>query len=268
MITLPVIIILISLFTPGITANSYCDHQLKRFQISANNIKQKCSINNTTIKTCCDINAFSKPSAVYQMQCWCGGKWSTISVFCDTKTADGGWTVIQRRKDDSVDFNRSWSDYEKGFGDLNGEFWYGLKSMNCLTQTGQWELRVDFEFENKTRSYLHYNVFKVGNATDEYPLTISGFTGITPSDPFSQHSHNGMKFSTYDNDNDRWSSGNCAVQLANAKDNGGWWHNTCWAINLNIKYNPAQYGSIALDHTWYNPRWIEMKIRPLNCTPQ
>ena len=99
--------------------------------------------------------------------------------------------MIQRRKDGSVDFNRPWSDYEKGFGDLNGEFWYGLKNMNCLTQIGQWELRIDFEFKNKTRSYLHYNVFKVGSATDEHPLTISGFTGITPTDPFATHSLNG-----------------------------------------------------------------------------
>ena len=135
--------------------------------------------------------------------------------------------------------------------------------MNCLTQTGQWEMRVDFEFKNKTRSYLHYNVFKVGNATDEYPLTISGFTGITPTDPFSTFSLNGMKFTTYDNDNDRHSE-NCAVH----GNNGGWWYNNCWNINLNIKYNPAKWGSIHLAKTWYNPRWIEMKIRPLNCTPQ
>ena len=192
------------------------------------------------------------------------------SAFCDTKTADGGWTVIQRRKDGSVDFNRPWSDYEKGFGDLNGEFWYGLKNMNCLTQTGKWEMRVDFEFKNKTRSYLHYNVFKVGSATDEYPLTISGFTGITPDDPFQRNSHNGKKFTTYDNDNDG-QSGNCAIKVGRVRGNGGWWFGppgSCWLINLNSNYNPAQYGSIHLVHSWYNPRWIEMKIRPLNCTPQ
>ena len=221
------IIILISLFTTGITANSsYCDQQSQI--VANNNIEHNCSINSTTIKICCDIKTlflFAKPSAVYQKQCRCGGKWRTVSVFCDTQTAGGGWTVIQRRKDGSVDFNRPWSDYEKGFGDLNGEFWYGLKSMNCLTQTGQWELRVDFEFQNKTRSYLHYNVFKVGSATDEYPLTISGFTGITLEDPFSTRTPlNGMKFTTYDNDNDQSSLGNCAVQTGsgNAKDNGGW----------------------------------------------
>ena len=151
--------------------------------------------------------------------------------------------------------NRPWSDYEKGFGDLKGEFWYGLKNMNCFTQTGQWEMRVDFEFKNKIRSYLHYNVFKVGSATGEYPLTISGFTGITPTDPFLTMTLNGMKFSTYDNDNDKHPSENCAAQTDNIKDNGGWWHNHCWDINLNYKYNPVGYvGSIKLSDTWYNPR--------------
>ena len=261
----------ISSLTTGITANSYCDQQFNQLRTAAYNIKRKCSINDITIKTCCDANYLffltKKPSGVYQMRCGCGGIWSTTSVFCDTQTACGGWTVIQRRKDGSVDFNRPWSDYEKGFGDLNGEFWYGLKNMYCLTQTGQWELRVDFEFKNKTRSYLHYTRFKVGSAIQEYPLTISGFTGITPSDPFATHQLNGQKFSTYDNDNDR-SGGNCAAQINNAKDNGGWWYNNCWHINLNIKYNPAQYGSMHLAGTWYNPRWVEMKIRPLNCTTQ
>ena len=226
-------------------------------------------MNDIAFKTCCDINGLfllTKPSAIYQMQSQCAGKWSTTSTFCDAKTADGGWTVIQRRKDGSVDFNRPWSDYEKGFGDLNGEFWYGLKNMNCLTQTGQWELRVDFEFKNKTRSYLHYNVFKVGSATDKYSLTISGFTGITPTDPFSAGGHNGKKFTTYDNDNDKHSPGNCAAQAYGVKDNGGWWYNNCWNINLNYQYNPIKWGLINLPGAWYDPRWIEMKIRPLNCT--
>ena len=259
MITLP-IIIFISLFTAGITAN--CDQQKR-----AEKLQYPCGL--PASDNCCHfkLNYFDcSPCGMYKMKSWCGGRFSIVEMYCDTKTADGGWTVIQRREDGSVDFNRSWSDYEKGFGDLNGEFWYGLKNMNCLTQTGQWEMRVDFEFENKTRSYLHYNMFKVGSATDEYPLNISGFTGITPTDPFS--GHNGIKFSTYDNDNDKSSSWNCAAQVGKAKDNGGWWHNNCWHIILNYQYNPTQYGFIYLAGTFYNPRWIEMKIRPLNCTPQ
>ena len=65
-------------------------------------------------------------------------------------------------------------------------------------------------------------MFKVGSATDEYPLTISGFTGITPEDPFATYSLNGRKFSTYDNDNDKHSLHNCAAHI---KGNGGWWYN-------------------------------------------
>ena len=36
----------------------------------------------------------------------------------DTVTAGGGWLVIQRRIDGSVDFHRYWSEYEEGFGNL------------------------------------------------------------------------------------------------------------------------------------------------------
>ena len=51
--------------------------------------------------------------------------------------AGGGWIVMQRnRKGSVVNFNRKWFDYEKGFGDLSADFWYGLKAMHCLTQRG------------------------------------------------------------------------------------------------------------------------------------
>ena len=58
--------------------------------------------------------------------------------------------------------------------------------------------------------YLPYNKFAVGPATEQYPLTISGFTGYT-TDPFlshltpTSHAHvlNTMKFTTRDQDNDR-----------------------------------------------------------------
>ena len=259
------VIILVSLFTTGITANSYCDQQYEQLDIITNNIKQKCSTDNTTIKTCCDLPSI-RPPGIYQMQYLCGGRWSTASVFCDTKTGDGGWTVIQRRINGYENFSRSWGDYDEGFGDLNGEFWYGLRNLNCLTQTGQWELRVDFQFQNGTISYLHYIMFRVGCATDEYPLTIGGFIGITPTDPFLTMMHNGMKFSTYDKDNDRVDGGNCAVQNRGAIDNGGWWYNNCWNIDLNMKYKPTDWGFMLLANTWYNPKWVEMKIRPLKCS--
>ena len=55
-------------------------------------------------------------------------------------------------------------------GNLATEFWYGLATIHCLTQKGQWEMRVDYKFNEKSWSYLHYNQFSVGNASEEYPL--------------------------------------------------------------------------------------------------
>ena len=140
-------------------------------------------------------------------------------------TDGGGWIVIQRNKKGStVDFNMKWTDYEKGFGNLSTEFWYGLSAMHCLTQRGQWEMRVDYQKNNKTWSYLHYNQFTVGSASEEYPLTVGGFTGVG-TDYLAYHK--GMKFSTPDNDNDKYNY-NCA---ANSKN--GWWFNACDQININ-----------------------------------
>ena len=226
---------------------------------------QQCAKCIQIIRSCCDLAdlpRYRAPSGVYQlMYNYSSGSPFTLSLvvgaYCD-RDCDGDWMVIQRNAKDGVDtFKKQWKDYEEGFGDLkSSKLWYGLKALNRFTQTGQWELRIDFQFENNTWSYLHYNTFSVGTATKEYPLTIGGFTGTT-TDPFATHPLNGQRFSTVDNDNDR-SGGNCANS-----NGGGWWHNGCWHINPN-----RQPPSVYLNSKSYNLLSTEIKIRPRDCIIQ
>jgi len=127
--------------------------------------------NSHTIENCCNLGyQYSKFGEIlykpntYTIKNFCGNCLSTQKVYCDTITAGGGWLVIQRRKDGSVDFNRDWADYEEGFGSLTGEFWYGLRAVHCLTHQGQWELRIDYTLSNGTKGYLSYSKFRVLNS--------------------------------------------------------------------------------------------------------
>ena len=51
--------------------------------------------------------------------------WQIIKAVCQFVTTSGR-TVIQRRLDGSVDFQRDWDDYLSGFGNLSSEYWIGV----------------------------------------------------------------------------------------------------------------------------------------------
>ena len=253
------VILTLSLLLVNAHDDQHCDNLRKQY----NTFRSKCSPANIIIDNCCDLTGFplsKSPSAVYQMKsclvpCEVSSFTTLITMgYCDMTTDGGGWIVMQRNKKNSlVNFNRNWTDYEKGFGDHNTEFWYGLESMHCLTQRGQWEMRVDYQLNDKTWSYLHYNQFSVGNASEEYPLTVGGYSGSIPSD--RAFYFNGMKFTTADNDNDERSGYNCA-----AKHKSGNWYKQCRLIDLNQQ--PPYV---------YPPGFIifaEMKIRPKDCIMQ
>ena len=104
------------------------------------------------------------------------GAGPVFEVFCDHKTGGGGWTVVQKRLNGSVDFDRNWSDYKNGFGNLDGEFWLGLEKIHRLTKSSS-KLRVDLEdFDGKT-SYAEYDMFVVATESKKYQLSVGKYSG-------------------------------------------------------------------------------------------
>ena len=169
--------------------------------------------------------------------------------------------VFQRRMDGTEDFYRNWTDYVKGFGDLNGEFWLGLNKIHRLTQAANTTLRVDLaDFEGQTR-YAKYTTFQVLDSSTKYQLNIGGYSGDA-GDSMNNHSlswgqHNGMKFTTKDQDSDLKSSRNCAEQYK-----GAWWYSNCLQSNLNGLYLSGAHTSQAEGVNWYEWRgyYYSLKI--------
>jgi len=78
----------------------------------------------------------------------------------------GGWMVIQRRFDGSVDFNRTWESYYHGFGSLDGEFWLGLQTISTFQISGansESSMRVDIENYNDKVGYAYYALSRLNN---------------------------------------------------------------------------------------------------------
>ena len=78
---------------------------------------------------------------------------NSFDVYCDMETDGGGWTVLLKRQDGSVNFQRNWDDYKRGFGNLEGEHWLGLDNMYLLTHQSSDppQLRVDLaDWEGNT----------------------------------------------------------------------------------------------------------------------
>ncbi|KAK2171728.1 hypothetical protein NP493_1034g00010 [Ridgeia piscesae] len=100
-----------------------------------------------------------------------------VRVFCDMDSNDGGWLVIQRRQDGSVNFYRDWVSYKKGFGDVSGEFWLGNDYLNDITSQGQYLLRIDMEDFTDESRYAVYSIFAVGAEIEKYKLTLGTYSG-------------------------------------------------------------------------------------------
>ena len=172
------------------------------------------------------------------------------------------WTIFQRRIDGSVDFYKTYDEYQQGFGTTKGEFWSGLDALHALTKAGTSKLRIGMcladcdgadptDKSDWSSQYLGvdkfalYTNFAIGSEADLFKLAVSGFSvGQNHHNPQDTQQlsddfvgQNGAYFSTHDKDQDTLTTGNCGKMHM-----GGWWYTNCQTSNLNGAYGDLSYG--------------------------
>ena len=167
-------------------------------------------------------------------------KWFIKQVYCDMTTDGGGWIVIQNRFDGSVEFYGGWTFYRDGFGDAHGELWMGNEFVHQYTETypKQVDMMVEGIMFDDTVIACKLKNFKLSDEASKYKLDydscteVAGVQGETHCGDWNVH--NGMKFTTIDNNNGMGSS--CAASYAG----DGWWFNSCQSVNFNGKYSKVE----------------------------
>ncbi|XP_067915349.1 fibrinogen-like 2a [Heterodontus francisci] len=242
------------------TVLHYIDNELSNINYTVNTLNNKCYTTCAAVaqplvvqwmpQDCSDRYKLGyRKSGIYEIA---KGSNKSFSVYCDMKTLEGGWTVLQSRKDGSVNFNRTWADYKNGFGNLSTEFWLGNDKIHLLTKSKDMILRIEIEDWDGIQKYATYNQFFIADEDHNYRLTVTDYSG-TAGDALhysKNYNHDQKYFTTKDKDNDNYPSGNCGAYYSS-----GWWFDACMSANLNGKYYKKKYKGIRNGifwSTWYN----------------
>jgi len=136
-------------------------------------------------------------------------------------------------------FDRNFMDYKNGF-QSKGETWMGLEALHQLTSQGSWSLHIKMVDYDQNAFVAVYDQFKVGPG-DDYTLNVGQYNqdlstlGDSLNSNWTENNINGMKFTTWDKDQDGWSSGNCASRWS-----GGWWYNRCMHAHPTGLHSPTK----------------------------
>ncbi|XP_071836037.1 uncharacterized protein [Apostichopus japonicus] len=102
-----------------------------------------------------------------------------FEAYCDNSVDDGGWMIIQRRFDGTINFTRSWEDYQLGFGFLSSELWIGNKKLSYLTNHKRYQLRIDLTTTDGSTFNVTYDAFRISDDSNNYKIVKAEITNRT-----------------------------------------------------------------------------------------
>lgn len=137
-----------------------------------------------------------------------------------------GWITIVQGTDFPFDWDRTYAEYQRGFGLLGCNFWIGLDILYLLTGHGKYRMRIEMAEMTSPLSWysMEFTSFSVGGESTYYRMTWSGLASderivkVSNASEFVSF-HNGRTFLTKDMVNNTVGYNNQCTKLFKA----GWW---------------------------------------------
>jgi len=206
-------------------------------------------------------------SGVYPIWLQRGYRFSLF--YCDMETISElsnktGWTVIQKRMNGEVDFEKNWDKYVTGFGNITGEHWVGLENIYSITSQLLYRqfdqktekpgprLRIDFEDWDGFRAFTEFDNFIINGPTFKYKINFVGNVFGTTQAHNSPSPIGYNAFSAVGKDSTK--------QKCPKLMRGGWWFDDrCGPANLNGPY--AKSKTIMDENNIYWSNWTHVNQR-------
>ena len=122
-----------------------------------------------------------------------------IPVECRTDQYDHlVWTVVLNRVSNLGGFfDRSYDEYENGFGTPEGNFWLGLENIHNLIKQQPVKMRIEATNDRGFEFSIEYDLFNVHSKENRYELRVGNRVSGNLYDSFSDM--NGARFEANDN---------------------------------------------------------------------